>query len=795
VADFTQWVKMGAPDPRDGKSVAARPAYDWEKAKQFWSFKPVVEPSLPEVKEAVWSANPVDRFIRSAQVTAGVAPVEVADKRALVRRVTYDLTGLPPTPDEVEAFVNDPSPNAYSALIERLLASPAYGEKWGRHWLDVVRYADTPGATATIRSRTPIATATTSSDASTTTSRSTSSSRNRSPATCCRYTSVEDRNAKIVATGYLALARRFGSRASEFHQTVEDLIDNLGKGCSACRSTAPAATTTSSTRSRPRTTTRSTGIFNSTRYSFPGTEIYKHPSGLVALGKPEEAAKLKEFEGRLAWLDNRQEELKRELGNAMRVAKEGPPVDPSTQGPQALVLRAEMPKAEWQAVENARAEIVSLPELRPTVGVTAGVALPPNLQQIAEVDEPLPPLEDPKTALASATPMPADAPPQAERPAPPNKKQRAPRTVLEVKAETQEVEQELKRLEYQPLDIQTAFAAQEGLPQDARLHKKGDPKDLGDRVPRGFLTILGGQKLSPGNAAQVSGRLELAQWIADPSNPLTARVMVNRIWQHHFGKGIVGTPNDFGARGEAPTHPELLDYLASQFVKGGWSIKAMHRLIVSSRAYQLASVDDAKNEQLDPSDKLLWRQNPRRLSAEEIRDAMLTLANSLDTTPAGQHPFPEESTWRFTQHKPFVADYPTHHRSVYLMQQRIRKQPYLSVFDGADTNASTPQRSISTTAIQALFMMNDPLLHESADKLAVRAALAFGDDAGRIDYAYRLAYSRPATPGEIDAGRQYLSEMSAKLKASGTPWDQVYRAAWSSYARVLLGSNEFVFVD
>src|SRR3954470_2578662 len=313
VADFTQWVKMGAPDPRDGKSVAARPAYDWEKAKQFWSFKPVVEPAVPQVKDAAWAQNSIDRFIHSAQESAGVTPVEPADKRALIRRVTYDLTGLPPTPDEVESFVNDPSPNAYSALIERLLASPAYGEKWGRHWLDVVRYADTSGCNSdypipdAYRYRDYVI------DSFNKDRPFDQFIKEQIAGDLLPAASVEDRNAKVIATGYLALARRFGSRASEFHQTVEDLIDNVGKGmlglsvnCARCHDhkfdPIPAADYYALY-----------GIFNSTHYSFPGTEIYKHPNGLVALGKPEDAAKLKQFEGRLAWLDNRKEELTREL--------------------------------------------------------------------------------------------------------------------------------------------------------------------------------------------------------------------------------------------------------------------------------------------------------------------------------------------------------------------------------------------------------------------------------------------------------------------------------------------------
>jgi hypothetical protein len=267
-------------------------------------------------------------------------------------------------------------------------------------------------------------------------------------------------------------------------------------------------------------------------------------------------------------------------------------------------------------------------------------------------------------------------------------------------ADAEAARAESKRLEDQPAAGNQGVRRRRGqAPADAKLHKKGEPKDLGDVVPRGFLTVLGGQKLPPDD--KTSGRLALAGWVASKDNPLTARVMVNRIWQHHFGQGIVKTPNDFGVRGQKPTHPELLDYLAARFVDGGWSVKAMHRLLMTSRTYQLAATGDAANEAADPTNDGDWRQNARRLSAEEVRDTLLVLGGSLDRSPGGVHPFPPEREWRYTQHKPYYGDYPTHQRAVYLMQQRIRRQPFLSTFDGADPNAATGDRPISTTPLQA----------------------------------------------------------------------------------------------
>jgi hypothetical protein len=271
--------------------------------------------------------------------------------------------------------------------------------------------------------------------------------------------------------------------------------------------------------------------------------------------------------------------------------------------------------------------------------------------------------------------------------------------------------------------------------------------------------------------------------------------MVNRIWQYHFGKGLVQTSNDFGARGSAPTHPRLLDYLAARFVAGKWSVKSLHRMIMLSRAYQMASVNNARNAVADVNNDFVWRFNRRRLEAEEIRDAMLAVAGALDRSMPEAHPFPPEKDWRYTQHVQFFADYDSDHRSVYLMQQRLKKQRFFEVFDGADTNATTAQRPVSTTPIQALFMMNDPFVHKQADNLAVRIGMAHAETAKRVDYAYVLLFGRHSTREEIRMAEGYLREVGADLRKTKIPADLQPRAALASYARVLLSSNEFLFVE
>jgi hypothetical protein len=302
---------------------------------------------------------------------------------------------------------------------------------------------------------------------------------------------------------------------------------------------------------------------------------------------------------------------------------------------------------------------------------------------------------------------------------------------------------------------------------------------------------------------------------------------------HHFGQGIVRTPNDFGTRGAPPTHPELLDWLAATFMKNGWSIKKLHRRIVTSATYQqsseLRSADlgiqnvgirtisrvrssflqsTVRNPQLrantslfrnphskDPENRLLWRQNRRRLEAEAIRDAILSVSGDLDPSMGGEHPFPPVATWGFTQHTPFTAVYETKRRSVYLMQQRIRKHPFLALFDGAEPNTSTPERTVTTTPLQALFMMNAPFVHEQAEKLALRLLSASGAERIRVDRAYRLCFGRPAAAGELREAMDFLVAAREALQEAGTAEAALETGAWAAFARSLLSSNEFLFVD
>jgi hypothetical protein len=650
--------------------------------KGWWSFRPVADPRAPETKDAGWPRGEIDRFLLAAMESQGVRPSPPADKATLIRRATFDLTGLPPTPEEVAAFLADGAPDAFAKVVDRLLASPRYGERWGRHWLDVVRYADTAGDGAdypvreAYRYRDYVIQSFNDDvpyDAFLREQVAGDLLANQGP--------TDQFARRVIATGYLAIGKRFGYRPNNAfrHLDLADTIDVVGQsvlglsiGCARCHDHKYDPVSMADYYALY-------GIFDGADCTFPGGEEYQRPSGLVPLVPPAEREKL---------------------------------------------------DADWKA-------------------------------KIAEVDVKLAALpKEPKTDADKS----------------------AMRTLNRQRGE----------LEANP-PYPVAYAAAEGKGADARIQLRGDPGRAGDVVRRGFPKVLGGQTL-PADC-KTSGRLELAKWLTDPSNPLTARVMVNRIWQHHFGRGIVATPNDFGTRGSPPTHPGLLDWLARRFVERGWSVKSMHRLIMLSSAYQMSGDDNPGGRELDPDNELMWHYPRRRLDAESIRDAMLATGGLLDLSPAGPHPFPPVEKWNYTIHNPFYGLYETKRRSVYLMVQRQKRHPFLALFDGADPNVSTDQRNATVTPAQSLFLMNDPFVHECAAGLATRVLAGSQDDGARVRLAFELTQARGPEADDLVRAGGFLARYREKLAATGKSADEAELGAWSAYARVLLTSNAFLYVD
>ncbi len=920
IALLEQWVRMGAPDPRTTKVLTG--AMTVQQAADWWAFRPLLPVSVPVVQAESVPAesesgqdsvrNDVDRFLQAQLQNAGLKSSAEADRRTLIRRATYDLTGLPPTAEEVAKFVRDDSPSAYEDLVTRLLSSRHYGERWGRHWLDLVRYADTAGENTdhpiqdAWRYRNWVI-----------------DSFNRdlpydqfvreqiAGDLLHRNDSAEQYAAGVVATGFLAIARRFDHDSDKhMHLTFEDTIDTMGKAflglsiaCARCHDHKYDPVSAKDYYALY-------GILNSTRFAFPGCEAKQQPRDLVPLLSPAEWARTVEpYESKMAGIDNalksvqdQQAALSGELkllampasttlaagtiadgGQQSFAEGSGGSISPVLirQGQMIQLIidpqenyGADTTIVEWQLTEqggqerqwNLSRDVVTsflsgnphsdrlgndgvwwFLDRRGGTGVllepVASLSSQATLSAWRNGDNPSVFVNSSESPVSVWTTLPAQTVfvhPAADGPvaigwvSPIDGEVRiegriadghpgGPNGVgfrLELQPGDQtKIFKELMRLgqirsrmmaDRNELLSQTplrefAYAVTEGEVGNTRMHMRGDPEKPGDEVPRRWLEVFGGHPVS---ADQGSGRLQLAEWLTDSQNPLPARVMVNRLWQHHFGRGLVPTPNDFGTRGERPSHPELLDWLAAEFVRSGWSIKAMHRLMMHSAAYRQSS-DPAdlalrsRAEETDPNNTLLWRFDRRRLSAEELRDSLLIAGGQIDLSTGGPHPIPSPATWQFSQHVPFAGLPESSLRSVYLLTLRNRRHAFLGLFDGADPNTTTPQRQLTIVPAQSLYFMNDPFFHEQAAMLASRLQTA-ADNEARVRLLFRIVLQRDPVEREQTAAVSFLNHYTAQLSGERSSvnsreaedaGESVESAAWQAYARILLSSNEFLFVD
>ncbi len=878
IATLVRWVKDGAVDPReDGPRRIG--GITIEDAKKWWAFQPVRRPDVPKST----FASPIDAFLGARLAGKKLSLSPAADKRTLLRRVTYDLTGLPPTWEELKAFEKDSSPDAFAKVVDRLLASPHYGERWGRHWLDLVRYADTAGDNSdhplphAWRYRNWVI------DAFNRDQPYDEFLREQIAGDLLAAKGPPEKYAsRVVATGFLALARRFEHDSDKaMHLTHEDGIDTIGKallgltlGCARCHDHKYDAVSA-------RDYYALYGILDSSKFSFAGCEAKQQPRDLVPLMPQEEWNRVvKPHQEKLAKVDaelraNTETELKHAKAVQAAFAKHRKPLSsgdiadggekrlPATEidvkagevvflsitpqknhGADTTLVELEIaelggPERTWNATADLIGDLLAgnphkdrhgndsvwwLLDARnqpmPLAEPVRDVDGKPGLHAWRNGDTPSALVNSTPTEIAAWTKLSAKSlflHPAANGNvalawlSPTGGKIRITGRIQDAhpggpdgvgwvlehfavdvrddlagltKASERRAELTRQRAEL----VRTAprqdvaFAVVDGPPADARVHIKGDPEKLGDPVPRRWLEVLGGQRIAtPG-----SGRLDLAGWIASKDNPLTARVMVNRIWLHHFGKGLVPTPNDFGTRGLPPTHPELLDWLAAEFVSSGWSIKAMHRKILLSESYRQASAHRAVAASVDPNNDLLWRFDRRRLTAEELRDSLLAVGGNLNRTAADAHPFPPESSWGFTQHVPFATFFETDRRSVYLINVRNRRHPFMSLFDGADPNATTPQRQATTVPTQALYFLNDPFFHAQAERLANRARGKPEDE--RLAELFRIAFQREPAPRDREFAAGFRNRYAAGQPDRTGP-------AWAALARILLASNEFLFVE
>ncbi len=693
------WIAMGAPDPRTGGVVTKSGGIDREKARSHWAFRPVSTPEVPAVKTADWPRGDVDRFVLSRIEAAGLQPVADADRASLLRRVSLDLTGLPPAPEQIDEFLKDPATDdeALAKVVDRLLDSPAFGERWGRHWLDVARYADSVGKTRNVpfpfawRYRNHVIDAFNEGQPY---------DRFLMEQIAGDLLPSEDRQASLVATGLLALGSMdLNERDSDqfLLDRIDDQLDTLGRatmaltlGCARCHDHKfdPIAQTEYYALA---------GIFASTQtlsgqtYRKGGAKEYTQVRLLASLdgSKPQAKTGPAEIESRLREL---REEAKLKGTSEQR--------------------RREL-RDEANQLRQALAQMASNPGKKKS------------------------------------------------------KKQRSDG----------------------PIDLKAplAMAVCDAEACDLALRVRGEPDLKGEVVPRGFPEMFRGAG-TPAIPAEGSGRLELAQWLTSPDHPLTARVMVNRIWSHLFGRGIVETVDNFGLSGAAPSHPELLDHLASQFVAQGWSIKGMIRTLVLSRTYRLGIVYPEANVAADEANQLYWRANLRRLEAEAIRDSLLASSGLLDPSRPEGAPFDRSvggDVGKASKKGPGPSDpILRQERSVYLPVFRSRLPGMFTVFDFAEPDQVNGQRDVTTVPTQALFFLNNPFVIKASEACAKQLlALSHAADEDRVEQAYLRIVGRSPSSADTASALGFVHE------SEGAP-----EKAWASLIQALYSSAEFRYV-
>ena len=692
IADFEKWVQDGAADPRDSAKIAdARPAkpeklYEWDKERQYWAFQKPKAGAPPQVAHEEWPKTEVDRFILAKLEEKGLQPVRDADKRTLVRRVYYDLIGLPPTPEEVEAFAKDKSPNGYEKLVDNLLSSPRFGEQWGRDWLDVARYGESTGMDRNLnypyawRYRDYVIEAF-NKDKPYNRFITEQLAGDQLP-----YENQKERDENLTATGFLAIGPKGLNETRVKYskwQVVNDQIDvtargflGLTVGCAQCHDHKFDPIPQKDYHALA-------GIFSSTEtlYGTVGGRGNRRPTTLLSLdGEPELAV--------------------------LSTGEPTPNMFVNTNRNFAVSTRTNNAANGTNALAGGG---------RGGFGGRGGG-----------------------------------------------------RTFT-----TNQIERVPARKAY-------AMGVRDyNEPQDVPVYYRGDlTKPTDAVVPRGFLRIVN-LPATPAIPTNSSGRLQLAQWIASPDNPLSARTEVNRVWQHLFGEGIVATPDNFGHLGAQPTHPELLDYLAVKFVtEEKWSVKRLVRSLVLTRTYQLSSDVYAKAEEVDPANTLIWRVTPRRLKAEQLRDSILAASGRLDTEPPTNGITAEFGDGYYGVNI-WENDLPQHYykRSVYLPVPRDLVPESLSLFDLPNPNLVGAHREETTSPSQALFLMNNAFVQDEALHLA-RQLLANKklSNKERIQQAYLAVYQRQPTSAEVRQAAKFM-RAEKDLLASASPEQIVERTS------------------
>jgi hypothetical protein len=819
VNDFVTWVNSGAADPRTNGAASgiasARPA-----TGAHWAFQPPRYPPLPKVRLASWPQTPIDHFILAKLEEKGLTPSAAADKRTLLRRVTYDLTGLPPKLQQVEAFLNDTSKEAFAKVVDRLLASPEYGERWGRHWLDVARYSDTKGYVYDREEKRFVHShvyrdwviAAFNDDLPYDQFLLDQIAGDQLPA---GPASARLAQSPRAALGFLTIGRRF---LGVQHDIIDDRIDVLTRGTMGLTVTCARCHDHKFDPIPIQDYYSLYGVFNSTTERAVPLHDEAEPTKQYA----EFLKGLSEREGKLAsTLQKKREQLSDRLRGQVKdylvavldVASLPNEefyaiMDPNDLNPvivrqwEACLFRAREPFhpvfAPWHAYASLpkedftrRAATVHQQFVNPADAGQRANALvlaalagspPTSMRDVAERygDVFAKVNQSWRQALQTAATNQA-APPKALDPDAepirqilygPDSPVNVPNGAIvdiewlfdeSVRIELTKLQAEIDRwMIHSPgAPPHSVILADRSQPKNGRVFLRGNPANKGPEVPRQFLQVLAGVNRKP--FTHGSGRLELAQAIANRDNPLTARVIANRIWLHHFGMGLVRTPSDFGTRAERPTHPELLDWLAISFVEGGWSMKRLHRLILLSSVYQQGSDPEeprrggksdkdsvVEKAQADPENRLLWRMSKHRLEFEAMRDSLLTVSGELDPTHGGKA-------------VDLFGQKPSPRRAIYGYIDRQFVPGLLRTFDFANPDIHVPQRAETTVPQQALFFMNSSFVVDRARALAKRSEEKMPqrlDD--RVRHLYRTVYQRDPTAEDLRLARAFINTALAQ---------------------------------
>jgi len=715
IAHFKKWIEMGAPDPRESAAVAvAKRTIDMDEGRKHWAFQRPVATEPPAVKTENWAKTDFDRYILASLEKAGLHPVKDADRSTLIRRIAFDLTGLPPTPDEVKAFLADSSPDALKRVIDGYLYSHRFGEKWARHWLDVARYAESSGKDVNVlyphawRYRDYVI------EAFNRDKPYDQFLKEQIAGDLMPFETKRDQAEKIVATGFLAIGSK-GHNNRDKRQFAMDMVDEqidtlsqsmlgLTLACARC---------------------------HDHKFDPVAQRDYYALAGILLSSET--------LFGTYSQLQNANTSTLIEL-------------DSSASLPTALasISKSEYAglKAKYEEALNTANEIRDQARASTRSGRDAG-----NAQNFLRV----------RSSFDRAESVKAD------------------------------------------LDLFSADGTSRSLamgvldrdrPINSPLLIRGDIKQASDIVPRGWIEVLSDHG-KPFEVTQGSGRLDLAEFIASENNPLTARVMVNRVWLKLMGTALVPTPDNFGVMGQRPTHPELLDHLSLSFMKNGWSVKSLIRSIMLSRVYQMGSMIDPENHAVDPDNTYRWRMSPRRLDAEAIRDATLAVSGTLNLYPIDGSPVARAGEGREgilnlareMNSKPFP------YRSIYLPIVRDQLPEALTVFDFPDASLVNGERDSTNVPGQALFLMNHPGILSAADAFASRIAAFSGSPAEKIAHAYQLAFSRLPTEKELTAIRNFWDQFPEQVSGIKEAREKAKMTALSAFCQSLMASAEFRYLN